>query len=170
MRVSDSNNHIEARADAAATTIVGRPRRALGNLSDSSRSACTAGTRTGRGGPFPVYQISTVLIGIGCWNGQGTVAPAFLAVNLSTDDKTCQRSIDLPSRKRGASKFPGSRMRVGGDFCPAFPFLKQSLPRERFRQQLVIGGGEIVTEPCGGLRLDGSCFRSSLSFGKLSTT
>ena len=46
-----------------------------------------AGTRTGRGGPFPVYQQSTVLIGIGCWDGQGTVALALLAVNLSTDDK-----------------------------------------------------------------------------------
>lgn len=81
--------------------------------------------------------------------------------------QTGQILIDLPSRKRGASKCQGSRMRVGGDFCPPVPCLKQSLPRERFRQQLVIGEGEIVTEPCGKIRLDGSCFRSSLSFGRL---
>ena len=53
--------------------------------------------------------------------------------------------------------------------CAAVPCLKHSLPRERSRQQLVIGDGEIVTEPLGETRLDGSCFRSSLSFGKLST-
>jgi hypothetical protein len=35
--------------------------------------------------------------------------------------------------------------------------LKQSLPRERSRQQFVIGGGKIARAPVGGTSTEGTC-------------
>jgi hypothetical protein len=121
---ADSNNHIEARADAAATdncretqASIGQP---FGQLPIGVHRQL-GGTRTGRGGPFPVYQQSTVLIGIGCSDGQGTVALALLAVNLSTDDKPVRYRLICRLERVAQANVRAHECGLVGISAPQFP-------------------------------------------------
>jgi hypothetical protein len=120
-----SNNHIEARADAAVTdncretqASIGQP---FGQMPIGVHRQLT-GTRTGRGGPFSVYQQSAVLIGVGCWDGQGTVALALLAVNLSADDKPVRYRLICRLESEAQANVRAHECGLVRISAPQFPF------------------------------------------------